>query len=377
MNVPRIDVGMPTDISLSEDGAPTSERRFQSPQSRCPFRRDPERKAVFREKNGFWWSNEMKCWMISEPHAIRQILKDSNFTVHTYNFGEIAGRLGITFIHQKLLRAHLPVAIEGEDHTGLRRKFDQAISINTGRALAIFENYLANAIPLLFEANTPSRFCVIHDLLKPSIRSANLAIAGIENCSVDPLESLPLFFDGSLSLKRRRYVEQIIEDVYSSLPTAMPAEEKYFRIAMLALNMNTLLGSISESVLTVIKRNSGINLKDMDWDPELPATALPMIERRALANSKLCGNEIRAGDRVQIFVDVYGFDKDRGPKYTDLYFAAGSHKCPGMNYSRKIWNILTRRLKTIDKRLRVLAIEYRPNDGIFNMLDKLEVEAHA
>jgi hypothetical protein len=315
--------------------------------------------------------------MISEPRAISQILKDRNFTVHNYNFGEIAARLDITFIHQKLLRAHLPVAIEGGDHTSLRRKFDQAISTNTGRALITFESYLANALPILFEANTPSRFCVIHDLLKPSLRSANLAIAGIDNCGVDALESLPLFFDGSLSLKRRRYVEQLIEDVFSGLPTAMPAEEKYFRIAMLALNMNTLLGSISESFLTVVKRNAGVKLKDMDWDPELPATALPMIERRALANSMLCGNEIRAGDRAQMFVDVFGFDKDRGPKYSELYFAAGPHKCPGMNYSRKIWNILTARMKTIDKRMRVLAIEYRPNDGIFNMLEKLEVELHA
>jgi hypothetical protein len=315
--------------------------------------------------------------MISEPHAIRQMLKDSNFAVHTYNFGEIAARLGITFKHQNLLRAHLPVAIEGEDHTNLRRKFDQAISTNTGRALSMFESYLATAISVLFETKTSSRFCVIRDLLKPSIRCANLAIAGIENCSVDALESLPLFFDRSLSLKRRRYVEQLIEDVYSSLPTAMPAEEKYFRIAMLALNMNTLLGSISESFLTVVKRNSGVNLKDMDWDPELPATALPMFERRALCNSKLCGNEIRAGDRAQLFVDVYGFEKDRGPKYSELYFAAGSHKCPGMNYSRKIWNILCSRIKTIDKRLRILAIEYRRNDRIFNMLEKLEVELHA
>ena len=146
---------------------------------------------------------------------------------------------------------------------------------------------------------------------------------------------------------------------------------------MLALNMNTLLGSISESFLTVVKRNAGINLKDMDWDPELPATALPMIERRAVGNTKLCGNQINAGDRAQLFVDVDGFDTDRGPLYSELYFAAGAHKCPGMNYSRKVWNILCRRMKTIDKRLRILAIEYRRNDRIFNILEKLEVELHA
>lgn len=167
-----------------------------SHQNRCPFRRDPGRKAVFQQKSGFWWSDEMKCWMISEPHVIRQILKDSDFTVHTYNFGEIAGRLGITFTHQKLLPAHLPVAIEGEDHSSLRRKFDQTISTNTNRALAIFDSYLANAISVLFETNTSSRFCAIHDLLKPSIRSANLAIAGIENCSVDTWRAYLYFLIG-------------------------------------------------------------------------------------------------------------------------------------------------------------------------------------
>jgi hypothetical protein len=348
-----------------------------SPQSKCPFRRDPERKAVFRDKNGFWWSNDTKCWMISEPDAIRQILKDSNFSVHTYNFAEIADRVGAKFLHQRILPAYLPVAIDGTDHMKLRRRFEQEISTNASRALALFESYLAEAIPVLFEGSTPSRFCIVHDLLKPSIRSANLAIAGIETCTADDLESLPLFFDKSLSLKKRRYIEQLIDDLYSSLPHAMAADEKYFRIAMLALNMNTVLGSTTESFLTVVRRNAGILLKDMDWDSELPATGLPMVERRALANSIICGKAIRAGDRVQLFLDVAGFDEDRGPRYSELYFAVGGHKCPGMNYSRRLWNILTRRMKTLQKRLRILAIEYRSNDSVFNILQKLEVELHA
>jgi hypothetical protein len=71
------------------------------------------------------------------------------------------------------------------------------------------------------------------------------------------------------------------------------------------------------------------------------------------------------------------FDEDRGPRYSELYFAVGGHKCPGMNYSRRLWNILTRRMKTLQKRLRILAIEYRSNDSVFNILQKLEVELHA
>ena len=112
--------------------------------------------------------------MVSEPHAIGQILKDSNFTVHTYNFGEIAARLGITFIHQKQLRAYLPVAIEGEDHTSLRRKFDQAISTNTRREPWQSSSYLLLAqFEFYLRQRRPRDFASFMILLKPSIRSAN------------------------------------------------------------------------------------------------------------------------------------------------------------------------------------------------------------
>ena len=92
---------------------------------------------------------------------------------------------------------------------------------------------------------------------------------------------------------------------------------------MLALNMNTLLGSISKSFLTVVRRNPGTAIGTMDWDRDLPATALPMIERKALANSTLLGHNIKIGHRVRLFVDVNEFDRDSGSKYTELYFAAG------------------------------------------------------
>ena len=145
---------------------------------------------------------------------------------------------------------------------------------------------------------------------------------------------------------------------------------------MLALNMNTLLGSISEFFLTVIRRNPGTALAAMDWDRDLPATALPMFERKALANANILGHHIKIGHRVQLFVDVNEFDKDKGSKYTELYFAAGAHKCTGMNYSRKIWNIFVRRMRQINRKLRIRDFSHRSNDRIFTLLDVLEAETY-
>jgi hypothetical protein len=212
--------------------------------------------------------------------------------------------------------------------------------------------------------------------MEPSIRSANLAIAGLEKCKIADLESLPCFFDETISLRKRQTLEQLIANLYTSLPKTISDDEKYFRIAMLALSINTLLGSISESFLTVVRRNPGIVLSSMDWDRDLPATALPMIERMALADSLLFGHHVRAGHRVRLFVDIDKFDRDVGSKYTELYFAAGPHKCPGMNYSRKIWDIFVRRMQKIDAKLRIRDFSYRSDDGVFTLLDKLEIETY-
>jgi hypothetical protein len=129
--------------------------------------------------------------------------------------------------------------------------------------------------------------------------------------------------------------------------------------------------------LTVIRRNPGVALSAMDWDRDLPATALPMIERKTVANTTLFGHTISSGDRVRLFVDVNEFDSGRGAKYTELYFAAGAHRCPGMNYSRKIWTIFVQHMRQIDRKLRIGDFSYRPNDGIFNLLERLEIEPYA
>ncbi len=315
--------------------------------------------------------------MIAEPQAIDRVLKDSRFAVNIHQFGEIAAKAGVQLTHQKALHAYLPVALDGPDHAALRPMFDQEVSANTKRALAVFEDGFTRALSALTSPDGPKRFCVVRDLLKSPTRAANVAIAGVDNCDVDDLESLPLFFDKGLSLKRRRHLEEIMDRVLRAMPETMPAPEKYFRLAMLGLNMNTALGAISESVAVEIARNRGVKLKHIDWDLELPATALPVMERKATVDLEIAGKPIKAGDRVQLFLDVDGFDRDRGPNYSELYFAAGPHKCPGMNYSRRVWTILTRHLKTVDAKWDIVSFAYRPNDANFDFLERLEVEIHA
>jgi hypothetical protein len=76
-------------------------------------------------------------------------------------------------------------------------------------------------------------------------------------------------------------------------------------------------------------------------------------------------------------VDDDEFDRDRGSKYTELYFAAGAHRCPGMSYSRKIWIIFVRHMQQIDRKLHIRDLSYRSNDRIFTLLNRLEIEAYA
>jgi len=345
-------------------------------ENKCPLQRDLDRNTIFLERDGFWWSAELNCWMISAPDAIAAVLRDHAFSVHSYNFSEVAGRLGISLPRHQALPAYLPLALEGEKHTALRRRFSEQISANTARALEIFEHTLVAGIGQHFNATPPTRFCAVKEIIQPSSRLANLAIAGLEGFSFDDLESVPIFFDKGISLRKRQQIEQLIEQLHVSLPEGFGDDEKYFKIAFLMLSMDTLVGSISKSFLTVVRRNPGVAMSAMDWDRDLPATALPMIERKALADTPLFGHEIKRGDRVRLFVDVNEFNRDRGSKYNELYFAAGAHRCPGMNYSRKIWTIFVRHMRQIERKLHIRDFSYRSNDSIFTLLDTLEVETY-
>jgi cytochrome P450 len=134
---------------------------------------------------------------------------------------------------------------------------------------------------------------------------------------------------------------------------------------------------LGQSLLQVLAENPNRALGDIAFDRDFPATGLPLIERRAESAAVLGGRTIRTGDRLRLFLDAAGFDGSETTVFSELYFATGKHKCPGMNFSRRCWKILANRLSQSSSRMRLVETRQRKGDNVFNLAEAIEVTVHA
>jgi len=336
--------------------------------------KQPDRRLLYARDGGLWWSQQLRRWMVSEPALVAQVLRSSAFAGFDYGVSAIMSRFGTDLRHLEALSHQFPLAHEGERHRGLRRKFSAEIASNTAAALSAFEQEtIARAQDLLAPGN---RFCAMRELLAPSTLKAVMQLAGLGIDPVEGMDAMPLLFDDTISLGKRIQVNAVVDKLYASIGDGIAADEKYFRIAIVALSANTLLGSLGESLIQVLSQNRGAALRDIAFDRDFPATGLPLIEKRATRDFQLAQHTIKAGERLRLFLDCAGFGQAAVPAFSELYFAAGRHKCPGMNFSRRCWKLLAGQLAQSRARLLLVSAGHRRGDNVFNFADKIEVSVH-
>tara|TARA_B100000949_G_scaffold185002_1_gene166900 strand:- start:1237 stop:2304 length:1068 start_codon:yes stop_codon:yes gene_type:complete len=344
--------------------------------SHFKLQKEPHRARLYRELPPIWWSDQAKRWFVTNPELVRQIQTDTAFKVPDYDASPITERLGIDLTFTNRLRQYLPLAWEGAEHKRLRRLFSSVIAANQNAAIESFGEDLRRR---LSHALASDRFCMVADVLRPALRIANMRLAGFSTTDGEALpdiESIPGMFDDRLSPTGRKRIEQNIRDLYSRLPDARDEESKLVILAFTALSANTLLGSLAESLLASFAEAGTQNFSAIDYPAELPATGLPLIEKICITPCEIDGEKIAAGDRLRLFIEVEGLLASGKPEYSDLYFAAGPHRCPGQAYSRRIWKSLRDELATLDVFFEIGAIEHRKNDCVFNYIEKLELMVH-
>lgn len=342
--------------------------------------KDPQRGPRYRSSDDIWWSDELKRWMISDPELVLQVLRDPNFVVHEYRFDLALDRLGLKLPHLARMRDFLPLAVEGEQHIILRNRMTKDISANTPAAIEVYEAALSAALKENIEKNAKGRICLAQDIFLPSLQKASIALAGLSGCMnsidlIDGLVDLSLFFD-DISIKKRTQLDGVASKVLHAIPDDLSIDEKYLRLSIITLSINTLSASVLLSVKAILEREPGVALNRINWDAELNSTGLPFIERRALERTRLAQQPILPNERVRLFVDAAGFRGDVCPHYSDLYFAAGAHQCIGKAASRKIWKSTVDQLRLINRSLKVTGFSFRTRDSVFSLLESLEVDIH-
>lgn len=334
----------------------------------------PDRSFAYRQEGPAWWSQQLRRWMVTDAALIAEILRNPAFAGHDYGVAALMERFGVDLTHVEELSRHLPLAFEGRVHRVLRKEFSAAIASNTAEAMRVFEAQLRARIAELLVPGR--RFCAMQELLAPATLAAVFALAGIAAPPPPGASTIPLLFDDTITVAKRLEINAILDELFQELGESMPADERYFRLAIVALSANTLLGSLGESLALTLEMNPQRRLCDTEWHRDFPATGLPLIEKRVTRDITIAGCEMKAGQRVRLFLDAAGFAKGERPLFSDLYFATGPHKCPGMSFSRRAWKSMAEQLQARPERVRLEAVAHRKRDNVFNFAEKLEVSVH-
>jgi cytochrome P450 len=301
--------------------------------------------------------------MCTDHETIRQILADPDFEVMDYSQSMLAKRLGISLDQVEKMLAHLPLAREGEDHKWIRKRHAVFITESINFALDSFRGTLQKQIASILLV-TPT-VDLVGELIKPSVYALISTLAGVDRVALTHGDSISQIFDETLSISKRINIDRKIGEIINSLPDNMSDDEKYFRIAMVALATDSLIGTLSESLSVMLKFNQGIKLSDIRWDEEPPATGTPVIERILRQTKIIADTTLLAGQRVRLYVESAGYSTER-PAYAKLYFGAGPHVCLGMSLGKQTWKIMTSCLSRVDRSLEVIEVLRRGYDNVFN-----------
>jgi cytochrome P450 len=333
-----------------------------------------DKNDFYKNHEKMWWSDECARWICISPEIIKVILNNPNFFVITHNVEKLAVRFNIDISHLAKVIQQLPVTQNGMRHKELRKRFALVLASRSTVVLAFFEKEFANRLHHLIASK--NEFDLSKDLLKPLVQESSLLLSDIAWLKNNKLDKLSTIFDETLSLKNRMELNQSVGEILEELKVNLDEEECYSRIAMFALGNDSILGTISESLVSVFLRNTETVSSNISWGNQIPATGVPVIERMAEIDIDIHGNKIKKGQRVRLYLDSAGYIETSYPSYSSIYFGSGSHTCLGMSIGTKIWTMVTDVFRRVDKKIEITQLIYRKNDNVFTIYDEINVRVY-
>lgn len=340
------------------------------------LQKQKDRAAIYRRQPGIWRSPGRKRWMVTCPDLIREVMTSDAFAVHNYDISTLSLRLNLDLAFLSALRDWLPLAHEGERHRLLRSNFARVITSRTGPALLALRQALESRRGL-FDQPPGTEVCLFASLFRPSLREAIAALSDVSLPMEIAVELIPQLFDDTISLSRRRRINEVLEEISRRIPRSLSEEDRQTRMSIIALSANTLLGSVCQTFVEQLRRSPALPLRTITWGQELTRTALPLVEKRVVKSTILGGQPLLPNERVRLFIEAAGFDAEDQPRYDDLFFAVGPHKCVGMNFSLRAWEIVANFLATVDRRVNLVDLIERDGDAVFNLPTRILVKIDA
>jgi hypothetical protein len=329
--------------------------------------------TYFSEKS-IWWSNTLKKWMCTNPTLITQILNDSKFGVHSYQITALAQKLNTDFSYIAKLVECFPLGFEGETHKEMRKISAQKLAERMTGTLDTFRTEIRSRIKIYTQNSNAVE--LYGTLIEPSVKRSLLYMADLESLYEYSIISISQLFDQAISINKRLKIDAQIATLIKAIADNLDEEEKYFRLSAFAIGYDSILGSLTESLVRTLQQNTNKKINQIVWSEELPNTGVPVIERVAKCNIDINNATIKTGQKIRLYLEAAGYQNSENSVYNNLFFGSGIHKCVGLHLSNAMWKVFIQELAEINRHIEIDQLHYRTEDYVFNIFDEIKVRLY-
>ena len=349
----------------------------------CPFRssdreihKSKNKIDIYCEEPKFRWSDDLERWVCFDPIIIKEVLTDDDFRVIDYLGTQtiLTNHLDLNMDHISKLLSKLPFCHDGQAHKELKKIYAKKLNEHYEIALLNFEASLENLIALKIRPGVS--LDLVEEIIAPAIVASASIFSGSQYHFEGNSASISQVLDETISISRRIKINKKIEDFMDKFPKNISEDTGYIRVGLAVTGLDTLVGSLSESIATILNRDPDLKLSKINWDENLPATNIPFTERVLKKDKIIQGEQLKSGQRIRLYIDAAGYSK-KSASYSELYFGAGSHTCIGKSFSKELWKVFTKCLSKVDLKLQIIKSARKDHDYFFNGFYLLEVNVRS
>lgn len=307
---------------------------------------------------------------VFDPVIGAEVLKSKSFEVismaHIYR--DIAARTGIDFDAIVKVLDRTPLFLNSEQHKLVRAEMARVLADKRAAQTSALET----SIDGFFDSQVRPGAVIelTSQLTRPLYHAVMAPVLGMDTGHGLETDDLSRLFDPILSLKRRQRINARIEALLARPDDIITPT----LLAMTILGHDPFVGGLSLSIYRTIANQPGMRLSDMRWDPQLSATALPYVDRIAVADWNCNSVQIMEGQRVRIFI---GASSEYGPLETqDVLFGRGAHLCLGRMITQLAWQMSINRFQQCNCSATASDLQMRAPDTLFDFPSSSRITLH-
>jgi hypothetical protein len=343
------------------------------------FHRSPERHAWYlQDANPPVFDPVVKAWMITEPESCERLLASPNTRPASYSEDYVAleSRLGLDFSNVLLAFLHIPMCLHDEEHRMARRRVAEHLVARR----ADLSNRMTKSLATYLQAlHRQGEIEIISQVLEPLILSVTEAVTDIPLSVAAECRAVSTIFDKSIGPRKRQRVDAELGRMRAAIVCKLgPSTSEGtigLRLALAILGRDTLLGTLGESLYSVLYRNQGRRLNEISYPQIPPETGVPYIERMAVRPFYDGQTQFATGDRIRIYLQAFAYSESS--VHNSKIFGVGGHLCLGKALSLDLWNGITSSLSKIPLYAEIVAHDLRTDDYVFVCPSRLGVRLHA